>query len=876
MMSPTNDTSALPKLDGELTLGKSLGQGGSGSVHVATQRSVGRTVAVKRLHSLRTPDAARRFQEEATIMGRVAHSNIVPVLMHGTLRGDPVLVMEHIDGLDLAEVVESLGRSQGAHSAFTLRQALHTDSLPWPDRTPWWKVAASILAQVARALDHAHHCGVLHRDIKPSNVLLSSRGVALLTDFGIALHGSVELGTSSARSTSGTFAYCSPEELDGAPPTQSSDLYSLGILARELVTLRSAYMERTSGVAARIRSISEGRLAPLSRRVPADLRAALTMATCMDPAQRYATTADFARDLENVAAGRPVFARSESRSQRTRRWLRQRSHGAAATTALGALLCITPATIQYSRLQAGRGVQAAAAAARDHLHLALTGIGEVLVQTAKNDLEGQPLLDLKRAQLLQTGADLGRDLAETVQKPATVQGDKGDGATQSLTDKAHALRIAALRGLISTERRLGSYDSARAHLEELNELFDSGTVDRNPLGEATDLMLACTLAVSSRSLERVDGLAVRALEVLEDASLSSREAHRLSANAWCARVEVAIEQGDLALAKRHGASGVEATRRWLDEAEEKAVPKRALAGVLVNYTAALIESNELDAAEALALESQDLLKDLPQAPDIRGLSAINWNNLGAIARNRGQFPASTEAELKSLSVQTELLGTSPRDVPLQFATARSHFRVGLSLVRQGDRNADALKHLEQSSSLLAALCSSHGATWKHHLQAATVHELRGSLARQRDDFGAAFSAYDDCTVSCAAAEDISPKHPELAPLLQRVWLMRTGLALSTKSGHPIEELDRYATAFPNDGVVAHNVASMLCKVANNAAAKATPEGAQLAENCRTRAIDYIEQLADAQQLKPEHLAEHPAWKSLHGIPRYQELVERMR
>ena len=180
----------LPALDEAFELQGILGEGAAGTVYAATQRGLERSVAIKRWHP--RGDAARfeRFAEEASLMARVAHPSIVPVLCHGTIEGDPVLVMERVQGADLAQGMEAMRGVEppqlAARWSSWLRSADSAQAAPWSDSTPWWRIATRWIAQLARALDHAHACGVLHRDIKPSNVLVASNGSVFLSDFSVA------------------------------------------------------------------------------------------------------------------------------------------------------------------------------------------------------------------------------------------------------------------------------------------------------------------------------------------------------------------------------------------------------------------------------------------------------------------------------------------------------------------------------------------------------------------------------------------------------------------------------------------------------------------------------------------------------------------
>lgn len=190
-----------------------LGRGGMGRVFTAVQSSLDRLVVIKRT----SPDEGdlERADKEAAIAAGLQHPNIIEVFDYFRYDGSAYLVMEFVDGLDLATVIE--------------RQA------PLHPRT-----AAGIARQVCAALACAHGRGVIHRDIKPRNILISKEGLVKLTDFGVAREVSGS-DLTTAGVVVGTPYYMSPEQASGGTVTFSSDLFSLGILLYEMVTGRKPF-----------------------------------------------------------------------------------------------------------------------------------------------------------------------------------------------------------------------------------------------------------------------------------------------------------------------------------------------------------------------------------------------------------------------------------------------------------------------------------------------------------------------------------------------------------------------------------------------------------------------------------------------------------
>jgi DNA-directed RNA polymerase specialized sigma24 family protein len=194
----------------DYVLERMLGVGGMGKVYRAREKCLGNVVALKSLHKaqLVDPRAVEKFLQEAQILTRLRHPNIVRI--HGLGRypgGGYFIAMQMIDGVDLETV-----RTQRKFSA--------------------WEIA-SVGSQVTAAIHHAHAHGIVHCDVKPANILLDQHGQIFITDFGFAHLMGPEI---SARGVGGTVGYAAPEVLQGADPTPAADIYAIGMLLRVLAT----------------------------------------------------------------------------------------------------------------------------------------------------------------------------------------------------------------------------------------------------------------------------------------------------------------------------------------------------------------------------------------------------------------------------------------------------------------------------------------------------------------------------------------------------------------------------------------------------------------------------------------------------------------
>jgi serine/threonine protein kinase/Tol biopolymer transport system component len=264
-----------------------LGEGGMGVVYKARDIHLNRTVAVKVLppEKIADPDRRERFVREARAASALNHPNIVAIYDIRSEEGVDFIVMEHVEGRTLDEVIPPKG--------MRVSQALRC------------------AVQIADALARAHGAGILHRDIKPSNVIVTAEGRAKVLDFGLAklaepVESSPDAPTATRPLTQegvivGTAAYMSPEQAEGRPLDGRSDVFSFGAVLYEMVTGRKPFAG-DSWLATLHKILHEeptppGRLAA----IPADLEKAILRCLRKDPARRYQTMADLKVALEDLA-----------------------------------------------------------------------------------------------------------------------------------------------------------------------------------------------------------------------------------------------------------------------------------------------------------------------------------------------------------------------------------------------------------------------------------------------------------------------------------------------------------------------------------------------------------------------------------------------
>ena len=252
-----------------------VGRGGMSSVFRAYDTLLERRVALKILHEHfgADDDQVERFRREARAVAQLSHPNIVTVIDRGERDGRQYIVFEYVEGENLKQLVTREG--------------------PMPVRR-----ALELVLPVAEALAFAHRHGLVHRDVKPQNILLNALGEPKVTDFGIARALDVQ-GVTHSGAVVGTSQYLAPEQASGQPVDERTDVYSLAAVLYEVLT-GDVPFSGDNFVAIALKHLNEPPPSVAERRhdVSPRLDAALERAMAKDPAERFASMDDFARELE--------------------------------------------------------------------------------------------------------------------------------------------------------------------------------------------------------------------------------------------------------------------------------------------------------------------------------------------------------------------------------------------------------------------------------------------------------------------------------------------------------------------------------------------------------------------------------------------------
>ena len=262
---------------GRYQLSSRVAIGGMGEVWQATDLVIGRTVAIKILKDeyLGDPGFLERFRAEARHAALVNHEGIANVFDYGEEDGSAFLVMELVPGEALSAIIER-------------ERVLATDRV------------LDIVAQTAMALQAAHAAGLVHRDIKPGNLLITPDGRVKITDFGIARIAD-QVPLTATGQVMGTVQYLSPEQASGHPASPSTDVYSLGIVAYEMLAGRRPFTGE-SQVAIAMAQINETP-PELPSSVAEPVRNLVYSSLAKKPADRPASAAHFARAAQSLRRG---------------------------------------------------------------------------------------------------------------------------------------------------------------------------------------------------------------------------------------------------------------------------------------------------------------------------------------------------------------------------------------------------------------------------------------------------------------------------------------------------------------------------------------------------------------------------------------------
>jgi eukaryotic-like serine/threonine-protein kinase len=503
---------------GRFRLLECIGEGGMGLVYLAERTDgVQQLVAIKLVSSTFDPAAEERFVRESQILARLEHSSIARLIDAGIEEGRAWIAIEFVRGERI--------------DVYCARRGLATDDI------------VRLMIPLAAAVSVAHGLLVVHSDIKPANVLVTADGQPKLIDFGISTAlRDPQLNQAPAAGVARPFSpnYAAAEQVTGGPVTVATDVFGLGALAYRLLTGQPIHRESSAAVpymlavtqcevaAASRTALAADQPSAVVRALRGDLDAILSKALNGDPAQRYASAADFQSDLQRYLEGRPVSVRARSAGYRLGKFVRRNGLAVGLTALLGISLSVGGL---MAWLQAQDTATARETAARR---------GEFLEQLLSSADPRGGRRDITVAELLDTAAaTLDQRLGKEPLAEASMLGmiaNTNDGLGRYAQGLAASRRQLAL-----LEAHGGSaLDTGRALLSQAELLREQGL-----WGEAEPVVRR---AMATLSPLRADAERAQALDLL-GIVLSHRHREREAETAY--QQEVELESGgDEALRNR--------------------------------------------------------------------------------------------------------------------------------------------------------------------------------------------------------------------------------------------------------------------------------------------------------------------------------------
>jgi serine/threonine protein kinase len=361
----------IPSVPGYEIIGI-LGRGGMGVVFKARQLALQRVVAIKMFQNWARAGEKElaRFRDEADVIARLQHPNIVQIHDVGDVVGRPYFVLEYVAGGNLAEKLDGTPQSP--------------------------RLASQFVEVLARAVQAAHANGVVHRDLKPANILLNltdkgaadavetNRGanaaatessfllaVPKITDFGLAKIAYGEWEVQRHRSLTvtgdliGTPSYMAPEQAapSGAPVGPAADVYALGAILYELLTGRPPFKGETLlDTVLQVLHSEPVPVTELQPNVPRDLETICLKCLRKEPQHRYPSASELADDIERFLHGKPITARPRGTVEKVWRWTREHpaSSGLLAAGVLTPIVALAILSLLSARLVRSSALESAA------------------------------------------------------------------------------------------------------------------------------------------------------------------------------------------------------------------------------------------------------------------------------------------------------------------------------------------------------------------------------------------------------------------------------------------------------------------------------------------------------------------------------------
>jgi tetratricopeptide (TPR) repeat protein/predicted Ser/Thr protein kinase len=805
--SDSNDTTpALPhgatvRYFGDYEIQKELGRGGMGVVYQARQVSLARPVALKMIKAGVLADDAdlRRFQNEAEAVALLDHAGVVPVYEVGEHEGQKYFSMKLVDGGNLADKLDGFITNPRA--------------------------AATLLAETAEAVHHAHIRGILHRDLKPANILIDSEDHPHVTDFGLAKRIDSDLELTASGAIMGTPAYMSPEQAAGrrGSITTATDVYGLGAIFYALLSGKAPFggdslVDTLQAVKARPPESPHA----VNPNVPRDLETICLKCLEKDPRRRYASAQALADDLRCWLDSRPIAARRVGPAERAWLWCRRKP--AVAALAASVMLAAVGGTAGIFAVQAkanadlrsanGRLDQANTqlkstnilldkqrSRAEEREHQAVDAVNRFRNAVADNpDLKNNPALESLRKTLLKEPLAFFRSLRASLQ----ADGDTKPESIVRLADAAHEYAHI-------TEEIGDKEDSLRGHVESQsiwerltrdhpqNTEFQAGLA-RVHLCQGKLLGDTLRLAEAKKSYER----AVAIYEKLIKADPSDTSLQKQLALSQIRSGNLSDESGKAIEAMKAYESAAAILENLI-----KANPTNLndllnyqsdLAGTFMNI--GVLQKNAGQPDEALkSFEKalpiwQKIARDFPDVVEAQNNLGSIYQNIGAVQLDSGKSAEAIKSFQHALAIWRKLTDAHRTVTEFQNNLAGAH----MFIARLQD-GTEAIQSQERAAAIWKKLVDAHPtvAAFRYDLagvlsnMAGTQHNMAQTMKSKGDTAGA-LALYQKARLNSEAAVRADGANVQAqVNLSNHHWAIGR---LLKETGKPAEALESYARALP--------------------------------------------------------------------------------
>ena len=763
---------------------RELGAGGMGRVLLAERvdGAFAQQVAIKLIAAsgMASPDWSRRFDAERRALAALAHPAIARLIDAGsTEEGVPWFAMEYVEGEPIDVHCER------SHAGMETRLRLFLD--------------------VCAAVQHAHRHLLVHRDLKPANILVRADGSIKLLDFGVAKLLAIDSGAGAATRTNawlGTPEYTAPEQIGGGAITTATDVYQLGVLLYRLLTGRAPISLAGCALAESARRIHEG-VAPRASSVASaananalrgDLDRVLAKALAKEPAERYASVAEFADDIERHLGGLPVRAQPATWRYRAGKFARRHRYGlAAGIVAALALGTGVAAALWQAHVAEQRRLEAEARLGEVRqlanlllvdVHSALAHLPGTTALRSRLTTEAMSYLD-DLAPEARARPELALEFARAYR---TLGDDQGRQGYANLGRSAEALASYARAGALldgALAQRPGDADLAaelaRTELGAAGILYWTGDLNGAAARYQRVLALAEPLATQRENDAALELLVLGARRGLADI------------DSWNGRLDAAISAYEAIVAdlqrrldRDHGAEGYalflgETEARlgnalgWQDRGDDaraalgRAVerlqalateqPHEAAVGHALLVAALQLGENLIDVStrDAQAMFQRGLdeaNRRLAQDPaDAQALTdvALATNKLGDAAQAEHRLDDAVARYREALALQERLLALAPSSAGVLSAVANSHWRIGN--VERGRKHGDAAREaMAQALKLRLKIAEGDPEDLGARRDVAVTYQAQASWARDDGEIERARELYSKAVAHWRALE----------------------------------------------------------------------------------------------------------------------------